>query len=273
MLFYEYKVHTKEISMTEMKLTPAQEKLVATMQKEEKKVFDGLNDRDKFGYLAQLEIVTESQSVDHERLNFVADEEEKLAYPILRVANDKNPLGIKKGQVVVGRLLGYVPMFSDKPKENWKEREHKGKTFYESGHILFERENGEKFGIYDYSTLSIVKKIKTRYSNPKIEINPLVSMKFVGRISKAEASEKYDFQMTKGDETNMFEVSVEKGIKFDRYESGIVNYVPNRPPVPSFISKETRGSETIAMDNWNKLEADRGNIQLEGSETSAQITQ
>jgi len=259
--------------MTELKLTANQEALVKAMQKEEKKVFDGLNDRDKISYLTQLEVMQESERIDRERMSFVADEEEKLSYPIVRVANEKNPLGLKAGQTITGKLLGYVPMFSDTPKENWRERKHNGKTFYESGHFLLERESGEKFGIYNYPTLAILRKIRTNYSNPKIEINPLVSLKFVGKVSKDEASKKYDFDMKKGEETDMFEVSVEKGVKFDRYESGIVNYVPNRPPVPTFITKESRDSDTVAMDNWNKLETARGNIQIEGTSEAGRITQ
>ena len=188
--------------------------------------------------------------------------EEEATYPIFRLGGDLDTLfarldaekpevaarlraegktrednTIYAGEVVGGRFLGTVPMFSLEFKENWEEMIVEGKKVYTNQHYAFERKDGSRFGIHDSrATLWVLEKIATKATNPTLE-NPIVKISYVGIVTGKDRLEKdYGVVLKTGNQAHVCTVETDKTAVIDRYAAGAINLLRN--PMPNLGKKE-----------------------------------
>lgn len=240
-----------------MNLTKEQTALIATIGKDEKKIFDKMKDEQKISYLVQLETLSLSTTkrTGLEDFDFTTDGLED--YPVFGVVTENNPMGIKKGQTIVGFLEGVVPMFSDKEKKNWDELTYNGKKYYESMHYRFRREDGTKFGIFGHSQLHPLKKVRTKSSDPAFANDPYVEIDYTGLVEGKEKLKAMGIELRSGNSAHTFGIKFEKGVIVDRYAKGVLNYV--KAPYPAFADNagDNNDPRAVAMNNWEKLQANK----------------
>lgn len=254
-----------------LKLSADQEKIVKAFSAEELEAFKALpSDERRIEMLEMIASTALATDVtgDFEEISG-ADEQEDVT--ILSAGG----LGCQAGQVFVARFLGTVPMFSQDFKENWEEHVIEGRTVYMNSYYLFENaKTGKKFGLYKAPCLNkVLPKVPTKASNGNVAANPLVRITYVGKIKgKDVLRDKYDLVLTSGNEAHVHTVELERGIRFDRYRPGVVNYLKN--PIPNLGAKEKLSTLDQAQRDWAQLEMVNGGeaqAAIGGSATPAQI--
>jgi hypothetical protein len=253
--------------MKELSLTPAQEAIVKNLSAGEKKAFDALKDIDKLAFISRIEMKAESS----EGIEFVTGEMELEEVPLLAPKTESNPLGLEAGDVVRGRLLGYVNMFSEDHKENWEKVIDKdsGKIFYRNGYYKFQRPDGSLVGLRAGSNLWRLGKVATVATDPlEYRENPEIAVRYEGKVSKKIAKEKYGIEMQQGTETHVFTFNF--GTATVLAVKGIVNHL--NPPYPVAKVDDTRSETEIELGNYQaQIEANTKakQLQLEASASSA----
>lgn len=181
-------------------------------------------------------------------------------YPILSFGGDleagkpREVNTIYAGDVIIGKLVGTVPMWSLEPKENWKEEEAEGRKYWTSLHYKFKNvKTGEEFGVFNNSTLFNLQKILTSSSSPELA-DPTVGITYIGKIEgKERLSKEFGIELTKGTSAHVTKLSLPKDVKIDAYQAGCVNYTRN--PMPNFGSKVKISRAEQARLNYAAIEA------------------
>lgn len=230
-------------------LTPAQTTIVANLSKDERKTYDGLRkESDKLSFLVTIELAGSLVPTD---LDFESADQVEDQTPIIRFATEKHPEGLKAGSTIVGKLLGYMPIFSPEAKENWTQKMFDGKVFYENGFFKFQKIDGSgTFGVYASASLWRLKKIATKATNPLRYENPIVKIEYVGLVEgKDVLKDKYGIEITTGNSAHVCNILVGSGQKTENLMiKGIVNYL--REPKPILASTDARADDAIANDNY-----------------------
>lgn len=180
-------------------------------------------------------------------------------------------IGLKKGTTHIAMFLGTVPLFSNKPKENWFMKKINGEKWYFNTAFLFQRTDGTQFQVADSPMLRPLKRVYTEYSYQKqveagvilkgsekvTDINPIVKYLYHGKIEgKEQIAEMFpNFQLQKGEVVHGFTLTIDKkAVLSDRYSREIVNYVKNPIPNAKVASGEEEDMIDVANKSWsNKI--------------------
>ena len=172
---------------------------------------------------------------------------------IFAVPTANNAGDIKAGDVIVGELLGYMPMWSREKKKNWDKHDlPNGVIFYSSGYYRFRNpKTNVEFGIYSYSNLWELQKVPTLTTEGVLKPakNPLVRIEYVGLVEGAENLAKYGVETDEGDTSHIFAIGYEKGLKVNKFQKGCINMM--RSPLPNLGSKDKESLNALtrmAMD-------------------------
>jgi hypothetical protein len=240
---------------TTLKLTPEQEAVVKGFSEDERKAFDALANDERRVETLELMLSTKAALVIADQVDFdeVDSGEDREEIQIFSAGG----LGCPKGTVIVAEFLGTMPMFSMKPKENWdKETEPtSGNNFWRNQYYLFrDQKTGRKFGLYKAPCLNkVLPKLPTAESCRTVGKNPLVKIEYIGKVvGKDVLKEKYDLEIQSGNEAHVHIVSLQKGVKFDRYARGVKNYL--KAPLPNFGEAEKLNHISQAQKDWEQLE-------------------
>ena len=250
--------------MDKLVLTESQEAIVKNLSADEASVFKGLKPSDQLAFITRVSLRT--SVIDGEE--FTTGDVEAEEVPLLSFATENNPLGIQAGEIIRGKLLGYMPIFSPEHKENWEKIicKETGEVFYKNGYFKFEAEDGSVFGLRDASALHKLKKIATMATDPLQYVNPKIAVKYEGKFSKADAKKLYGIEMTQGKEIHVCTYNLGDAVVL--YTKGIVNYLD--VPTPRVKSNDTRDAEQIAMDNYKAQAVANRNAQALRLESSVQ---
>lgn len=246
------------MTTAKVEFTAEEQKLIKSFNKEERETFDSLpSDKDRKEMLSLVAALsgstTSASDIEIEEVGATGEESDLILVP--------NGLGLKAGTKIKARFLGTVPMFSVEPKENWPEVIIEGRTVFTNHYYKFEDiETGRTFGIYQSPMLkNVLTKIPTHSSNKNVSKDPIVTIQYDGKIEdKALLKERYGFELQKGSAAHAFVVGIEKGIIYNKYRRGIVNYL--RSPLPNFGDKEKLSDMELAQRNWENLEKVNGNV-------------
>jgi len=246
--------------------TKQEEAMIKAFSKEERASFDAIpTDAERKSMLMLMAGIMGSANagVEIEEVKATGEEQDPILAP--------SGLGLKAGTTITARLLGTVPMFSTEPKENWEEKTIEGRLVFVNHYYRFEDLNtGSTFGIYKSPMLNkVLTKLPTKASNKNVASNPIVSLRYEGKIEDKEVLKtKYGFDLQKGTSAHAFVVGLEKGLTYDAYRRGIVNYL--KSPIPNFGEKELVDDLTLAQRNWNSLERLNGNVGEVGQDVAGQ---
>lgn len=229
--------------------TTEQQTIIKNLSAEEKKVFEGLKHEDQLAYIVRIEMKNDS----FDSVEFAEIEDTLENVTLLAPKSPSNPLGLVAGDVVVGRLLGYVNMFSEDEKENWTkviDRES-GKLFYANGYYKFQRKDGSLVGLRSGSNLWRLGKIATVATNPlTIKENPVVKVTYLGLIEgKERLKAEFGIEIQSGNSSHVYKIEPAKNAVISK-EKGIINYLNS--PVPVVYGNDGRSDAEIAMDNYTK---------------------
>jgi len=245
------------MTTAKVEFTTEEKATIKAFSKEERASFDSLpSDIERKEMLILMGgIMGASSDVEVEQVSTQADDNCMILAP--------SGLGLKAGTVITARLLGTVPMFSTEPKENWDKVEVEGKVVFVNRFYKFESLDGSRtFGIFKSPMLNkVLPKIPTKASNPNVAINPVIRIQYDGKIADKEVLKaEYDFELLTGKEAHAFRIAVEKGVTYDSYYRGAINYLKN--PLPNLGEKETIGGMELASRNWNSLQRVGGNAAI-----------
>lgn len=265
--------------MTKLTLSAEQQAVLKGLTEDERKAYDGLEtDAVRVAWLGALVGLDEDNAeLDKQIETRVVDEgDDRRKYPIFRPG--EGPL--REGRRLVARFLGTVPMFSDKPKENWAEKVFHGKTWYFNYHYLFARKDGTLFGTFDSPMLRPLRKVFTNYSYEcqvaeglapvrRVTKDPAVKIEYVGKLEGKEKIKELfpNFEMQRGNAVHGYRLELEEdATTANRYSRGIVNLTDN--PVPSAPSSTGEKLDTVdvAANSWAALMGEN-RTQPDGSDT------
>lgn len=227
--------------------------VLAMLTTDELARFNTIKEEDQEQYLVSLK-ATKTALVDFADVEFESAPDGDAGYHIFSVPTANNAGDLRVGSILVGELVGFVPMVSLEPKKNWdKCKLPNGTTVYMSGHYRFQNpKTKEEFGIYSYSNLWELQKVPTlatEASALRPAKNPLVRIEYVGLIEGSENLAKFGIQTDDGDKSHVFKVQYEKGLKVNKYIKGCINMTHS--PLPNF---GTKGDE--AVDQITRLAMD-----------------
>lgn len=151
--------------------------------------------------------------------------------PTYSFGKDIAPMGIL-GPV---EYLGTMPMTSGEFKENWEEKIIEGRTLYGSKKHKFRNvKDGSEFFIHNAPMMNNVLRCLPTKESPLtcdlVHANPVVFIKYLGKIDREVAKNEYGFEFTQGDETHGVKVilqdrSFDHFIERNRYAKGAVNWL------------------------------------------------
>lgn len=247
--------------------TTAQDQIIKNLSAEEKKIFKTLKFEDQMAYVLRIEMKEDSfDGVEFEEINDTLED-----VTLLAPKSPSNPLGLVAGDVVIGRLLGYVNMFSESPKENWDKivDQESGKLFYANGYYKFQRKDGSLFGLRSGSNLWRLGKIATVATNPlAYRENPVVKVTYLGLIEgKEKLKADYGIEIQSGSSSHVYKIEPSKTAVVLK-EKGIVNYLNS--PIPVVHSDDNRTASEIAVANYTKqaIANEKAQAMLIGQEAS-----
>lgn len=129
----------------------------------------------------------------------------------------------------------------------------KANYYYQDIYIGNDLQTGERIGFYSNVVMNrTFKKIRTLSAGKKAARNPRFLVEYVGKVEGLENLAKYDIVPTKGKTAHVFVLKMEKGISFNPYEKGCVNFLSN--PLPNLDEKENLSATDQAMRDWAGME-------------------
>jgi DNA-binding transcriptional ArsR family regulator len=263
---------SKETAVTEtpvaegLQLSDAHKKVLETFSEDDFKLFEAMEDKQKLEMLDFL-VQESSVTIDESEFSFDSAEIQNMREEILMI-QPNGPL-CRPGKTFLVELLGTMPMWSLKKQTGWKDHvAPNGKKFWTSHYyVCMDIKTGKKIGFYRNPVLvKYLTKIPTAASNVNVASNPKLKIGYVGLIEGEERlANEFGIELVNGGEkAHVFTVDVEKGLKFNRYRPGIINYLDN--PIPNFGEKEQISEIDRATRDWEQLE-----MLNNGVSTAAQI--
>lgn len=240
--------------MKDLKLTAEQQTFVDGLNKEEIEALNKLTDTDKvdfinlqMGLVTDVTTVTEGENaVEFETTGYKVDNA-----PIL-IPGGTGIVGLKAGSKIVAMFMGFDYIFSDEPKENWKEvKTRDGKeTRFRSEYLRFRRTNGSEFGIFSTPMLkNNLRTLLTHSSASKlVSKDPVVEIEYHGKLKKEVLKKDFNFELRTGSEAHAFRVRKERGAR-ENLEAGI--HCLLSCPIPAAKSdRDDMTNEEAEMLSW-----------------------
>lgn len=164
-------------------------------------------------------------------------------------------IGLRAGTTFRAALMGTHHIFVSDYRENWEEYVENDKTWFYNSHFKFKGvDDGKIFGVWNYGTLSDLKKMPT-LSSKTGAVDPIVEITYVGKVEGRDIlKSKYNIELTRGNEAHVFIIKTD-GV-FDRYASGVVNNL--NAPYPLASKKSTLNKYEATRLNYEKIQAAQG---------------
>lgn len=248
---------------------------------------------DKTKFDAVVKGFSKEDKADFDKLN--AEEQQELVAEIIALEEDATTVGgsvetenaviesmddcrlhvaggllLKKGRQIVAQYLGRQYLFSREKKENWEEvvaLDGITKMFRSQIH-RFRRTDGTEFGVFATPMMNnALRTVLTASSGAGVGSDPVVKFIYDGKVEKAEAKEKYGFEMSTGNETHGWQIELEKNAQ-RRTGKGVMN--PLNAPLPSGPSDTGMTSEQATLNNFKELHGGASAPQIENNTAAIQ---
>ena len=163
--------------------------------------------------------------------------------------------GFRAGTTFRAALLGTHHIYSTEYKENWEEYVEDDNTWYYNSIFKFDAD-GKQFGIWNYGTLSDLRKIPTLASRTA-KSNPIVEVTYVGKVEGRDVlKSKYNIELTRGNEAHVFIIKTDAVI--NRYEPGTLNSL--NAPFPVSSKKSGLNKFEATRQNYERILAAQGQV-------------